>query len=390
MDALQKKISDAFRGSVNDAIESIEKTHAELYDSAKKLKEEKDKLRHIMKGGAKGVIVVDNSGNVLYVNENAEKVLGADARDKIGKNINEGLSEEYLLTLSRTITHRASGRKLDVLEVTGTDDTRDAIASSSAVVQDQNGRPVGMISVLRDIQKQKELRKMQADFVDNVTHELRTPLVAVKHTVDLILENTAGELNEQQRKLLEITQRNIKRLQRLIDDMLDFSKLSSDSVLLDLRKQRIDDLFQECAASLQPWAASKSIAIEVRPAEDLPEIAYDREKITQVIVNLLSNAIKFTPDGGRITLEGRVRGEQGQDRSLLVSVADTGKGIAREDYERIFEKFVQVGTNSPMEIRGTGLGLSIVKKIIELHRGTIRVESELGRGSTFFFTLPLE
>jgi len=339
-----------------------------------------------MKGVSQGVVVVDDGGKVVYINNAAEQVLGAKGKQKIGKNISEGLPDEYMVTLSKSITHKPTGKNLEVLEVSGTKDTRDTIQTSSAVLQDQNGKPLGMVSVLRDVQKQKELQRMQSDFVDNVTHELRTPLVAIKHTVSLILESTAGDLNEQQRKLLDITQRNIKRLNRLIDSMLDFSKITSENLLLSIEKQKLGNLIDDCVSSLQPWAASKKISIERHLQDSLPEVPFDYEKLTQVLVNLLSNALKFTPEEGRITVAAELKDEEG---IFQISVADTGKGIAPEDHEKVFEKFIQVGVNTPMDIRGTGLGLPIVKKIVELHKGKIWIESELEKGSTFFFTLPL-
>ncbi|MBN1522828.1 MAG: PAS domain S-box protein [Candidatus Aureabacteria bacterium] len=389
LEHLLKTIDNVFKGNIDEAIQSIEKTHMDLYDSAKKLSSEKDKLSNIMKGISQGVIVVDNKGDVIYINDAAEHVLGTKGKDKIGRNINQGLSDEYMVTLSKSITHKTTGQTLEVLEVSASEETRDSIQSSSAVLQDQNGTPVGMVSVLNDIQKQKELQKMQSDFVDNVTHELRTPLVAIKHTVSLILENAAGDIGEQQRKLLEITQRNIRRLNRLIDSMLDFSKISSDTILLSMEKQALAPLFDDCISSLKSWADTKRIAIEKVIDEALPEIPFDYERITQVMTNLLSNALKFTPEEGKILITASMKNDDPLQKSVLVAVSDTGKGIAQEDLQRIFEKFIQVGTKSPMEVRGTGLGLPIVKRIIELHNGEIWAESELGKGSRFCFTLPL-
>jgi PAS domain S-box-containing protein len=389
INSLLNKMNEVFTGNFESAVKAFEKTHQELYESAENLNIEKDKLSNIVKSVSEGVIVIDPEGKMVYMNESAEKLLHSKAKDKIGKSIYQETGEEYLLSLSKTVVHKGTGKAMEILEVTADEDTKKTIQSGSAILQDKDGKPLGMVSVLKDIQKQKELQKLQADFIDNVTHELRTPLVAMSHSIKLLLEGLAGPIGDEQKKFLEIALRNIKRLQDLIDQLLDFSKITSDKATLDYADHRIEELVDDSVSSIQAWADTKQIIIEKNISTDVPEVPLDYDKVIQVMTNLLSNALKFTPEKGRIRIESCAVSEpSGGTRCLKVSVSDTGKGIAKEDLERIFEKFVQVGARTPMEIRGTGLGLPITRKIIELHRGKIWVESEPGKGSTFSFTLP--
>ena len=382
-----KKIKLIIDEKIRDAVKLIEKNHLELYDSAKRLKTEKEKLTTIMRGISKGIIVTDDNGNIVFVNREAEKILGTKKSNLIGKNFKSSLSQEHMAAFTKSIKHLPTGETMEILELEGTNDTKDTIQSGSAILQDENGRTIGLLSSVNDISKIKEIQKMQTEFVDNVTHELRTPLVAIKHSVNLILENSAGTVNEEQKKLLEITQRNVKRLNKLIDDLLDFSKLSAENILMDVQKQDLISVVDDSVESVYSWANSKNIDIEKRYFKQPVEILFDSEKITQAVVNLLSNAIKFTDKNGKIIISVFEAEKNGKEM-LAISVKDNGKGIAKEDLKKIFEKFVQAGKISPMEVRGTGLGLAIVKKIIELHNGFIDVSSELGKGSEFTLFLP--
>ena len=227
---------------------------------------------------------------------------------------------------------------------------------------------------------------MKSDFVSSVTHELRTPLVAMKHSLQVTMEEAGGQLSDEQKNFLAIAQRNLERLSGMINGLLDLSKLENKKLELHLQKTVVKALIQNTCQTLDAWAKSKSLQIRQSVAESLPEITLDPDQITQVLYNLASNAIKFTPAGGTVTLSARLMAE---GAGVEFSVADTGVGISPEDINKLFKKFQQVGDRKSGSAPGTGLGLAISKGIVELHGGAIRVESEKGKGARFIFTLPL-
>jgi signal transduction histidine kinase len=233
-------------------------------------------------------------------------------------------------------------------------------------------------------EKLKELDRMKSDFVSHVSHELRTPLTAIKGAVDLILREVPGPLNEKQTRYLNRVRTNSQHLTGLINDLLDLSKIESGKIELATARVSLGGLVHEVVETLRPVAAQKAITLEVTTPEPSMLVWADRDKITQVLTNLIGNAIKFSPPQGRVTLSTLASDTE----FVRVAVSDTGPGIAADERERIFEKFYQVGANDAPKPKGTGLGLSIAKTLVELHGGKIWVESELDRGSTFYFTVP--
>jgi len=229
----------------------------------------------------------------------------------------------------------------------------------------------------------RETMEMKSQFVSTVSHELRTPLTAMKEAVTIVAEGIAGKLNKDQTRFLDIALRNIERLGRLIDDVLDFQRLSAGKMQFHMQSHHIDKTIDEACSTMQPQVRQKQLHLSVDVEPDLPAIVYDHDRMIQALTNLLSNAIKFTPEDGRIVLSARARGE-----SLAISVSDTGMGIPPEALPRIFTQFYRVHRPGK-EIKGTGLGLAIVNKIIIAHGGRIDVVSELNQGTTFTVLLPL-
>jgi signal transduction histidine kinase len=233
--------------------------------------------------------------------------------------------------------------------------------------------------------KLTELDRLKSDFVSNVSHELRTPLTAIKGAVDLVLREVAGPLTEKQIHYLLRVRSNTQHLAGLINDLLDLSKIESGKVEVKSSRVSLGGLVYEVVETLRPVAAEKVIALEANIPEPSVLIWADRDKIYQVLVNLIGNAIKFTPSQGRVT----VSASRDSNERVQVSVSDTGPGIAADEADKIFEKFYQITGNSGPKPKGTGLGLAICKALVELHGGRIWMESEINRGSTFSFALPL-
>jgi hypothetical protein len=219
------------------------------------------------------------------------------------------------------------------------------------------------------------------------SHELRTPLSTIKNAVQLVLKGKTGVINETQLNFLTMAEKNINRLTNILNDLLDLSRIESGKVGMKFDELDLRGSVDFVLSSFRPQADGKPIYLGMEVPEDLPLVYGDREKVEQILTNLIGNAIKFTPEGGKVVvsakLEDRVRNTVG------VSVRDSGIGIPQDQMEKVFEKFHQLETPLHHSTSGTGLGLAIAKGLVEAHQGQIWVESEVGKGSTFTFTLPL-
>ncbi|MCM8766330.1 MAG: ATP-binding protein [Candidatus Omnitrophica bacterium] len=234
----------------------------------------------------------------------------------------------------------------------------------------------------------KKLSQIKSDFVSVVSHELRTPLTSIRESISLILDGEAGEINSEQMKFLRIAEKNVERLTNLINDILDFSKLESGGASLNPRRTNLNQVVQIVYEAMYPAIQDKSIEVKMELSPELPESWMDPEKINQVLTNMLSNALKFTPVGGTIWIRTRPLLREGKEE-IEVSVRDTGPGIAQEDIPKLFTPFSQLASPLTRKSGGTGLGLAICKNIVELHGGNIGVESEVGKGSEFYFRIPV-
>jgi signal transduction histidine kinase len=223
----------------------------------------------------------------------------------------------------------------------------------------------------------------KSEFLANMSHELRTPLNAILGYTELIQDNIYGQVPDTIREVLDRVQRSGRHLLGLINAVLDLSKIEAGQLTLSIVDYSMKEVVQTVVMATEALLAEKKLALRISISEHLPRGEGDERRITQVLLNLVGNAIKFTV-AGEIAVHANAA-----DGAFHVSVSDTGPGIAADDQQRIFEEFQQVDSSSTREKGGTGLGLSISKKIIELHGGRIWIESELGRGSTFRFTLPV-
>jgi signal transduction histidine kinase len=228
----------------------------------------------------------------------------------------------------------------------------------------------------------KKLNQLKSDFVSTVSHELRTPLAITKEGISLILDRIPGEINEKQEKILDTTRNNIDRLARIIDELLDISKIEAGKVELKRGLVDIAGLIRQTASSFEFKLKEKNLELRVNVPEKQIDAFVDPDKLTQVFTNLIGNALKFT-DRGYIEIS-----LQEKEKEIACIVADTGLGIAEEYLPKVFSKFEQFGRLPGPGEKGTGLGLSITKGIIELHGGKIWVESKLGQGTKFSFILP--
>ena len=257
-------------------------------------------------------------------------------------------------------------------------------------IKDAHHKITGVVHVAKDITKQKKAAediaaaaKIKSDFTSMVSHELRTPLVPIKESINLALEGVTGPVNDQLRDLLIMAKRNVDRLARLVNDMLDFQKLDSGRMAFHFQENDMTGVVEEVYKTMVVIAREKGLDFKVEVEPHLPASYFDRDKIVQVLSNLVNNALKFTEKGG-IGVEARL--EKGH---IHVTVMDSGPGIKPEEISLLFKSFQQLGSQEGYKHHGSGLGLAISKEIIAHHQGQIWVESVLGQGSQFHFLLPV-
>jgi PAS domain S-box-containing protein len=329
------------------------------------------------------VIVTNSEGHVTRLNPAAERLFGGRA-EILGKPIHDVVRDPRIAqTIDDVLQSRhavASESPAAVLPW-AVDGSRRAFRLRSTPMLDDDQRLVGAVTLLEDITHLSEISRLKSEFIAAASHELRTPLTSVQMGIHLLLEEPAGALTERQQDILQMCREDTNRLDRLMRELLDLSKIESSETVPVRTIVRTPSLIRDAVEALRLQVEARSIRLEVDAAPDLPAVAVDRGQIERVVANLVTNAVRATPSGGSIMVAAIARGGE-----VAVSVADSGAGIPRDYLARIFEPFVQVpGASST----GAGLGLAISKRIVEAHGGRLSAHSEPGKGSTFTFTVPV-
>lgn len=234
----------------------------------------------------------------------------------------------------------------------------------------------------REAALEARLEEVMAQFVSNISHELRTPITCIKGYVETLLDGAMSD-PETSKHFLGIIHEETERLNRLIRDLLDFSLMESRKAKMNMISLNLGELVRDAVDFLHDYAERKKIALKAQVSSFLPEVQGDEDRLEQVLINIIDNAIKYTPDGGNVLVSCAK-----EDDFVKVGITDTGYGIPKEDLERVFERFYRVDSDRSTKTGGRGLGLAISKHIVDAHGGTIWVESQLGKGSTFYFTIP--
>src|SRR5579859_7285344 len=325
-----------------------------------------------------GVLVVNAAERVVFANHSFAEILDSNVPPQSGSALVECVRQTELIEAVRKVL--AGEPRVESEIVTGTLRQHFFAATVAAVHAAQAN---GAVVVLHDITDLRKLERVRRDFVANVSHEFRTPLTAIQGFSETLL---AGAVNDPQNRdrFLGIILEHARRLARLTDDLLMLSKMDADRLELEIRRLPVEQLVSGCVETAQPRAMEKNLELSVNLEKNLPDIAGDRRRLTEVLQNLLDNAIQYTPSGGQITLKA-----EATKAEVIITVADTGIGIPVFDQPRIFERFYRVDAARSREAGGTGLGLAIAKHLVEVHGGRVWVESEVGVGSCFHFSIPL-
>lgn len=387
------------RDELADLADALNETAARMDRTIRSLSGERNRSSAILRSMVEGVAVIDAQERLVFSNRAFSEILNLDAAAIEGRPLIEVVRNSDLLGLIRRALRGEEGVRGDIamgivqqrsFSVTAApvNALEAALPGGSPAVPAGEApaapeKPSGAVVVLHDLTELRRLERVRQDFVANVSHEFKTPLTAIQGFAETLL---AGALDDPKnnRRFLEIIRDHAARLGRLTDDLLKLARIEAGKLEVEFSPVNVMQLIENCAETTLLKASRKQIALEIDVPPGLPAVRGDAGLLREVLQNLLDNAIQYTSPGGRIRV-----GAAAGPREAVITVADTGIGIPLADQERIFERFYRVDAARSREAGGTGLGLSIAKHIVEAHGGRLWVESEVGVGSKFSFSIPL-
>jgi len=368
---------NVFANQVALGIDSL-KVREQVVRQARIIERDSINMKTAFSGMSEGLIMTDEADQIILLNPVAKKIFG------LKEEGSEKTPDNYILTILNPVLKElaAKDKRLLSKEVDLDKPQKMTLRIDATPARDNQGRRMGTVVILRDITVEKEIDRLKTEFISTVSHELRTPLTTIRESVSQVLDGILGETTPQQREFLSICLEDIDRLTRIINDLLDISKIEAKKFAIKREIVDIAGLVKAVNLSFIPRAKEKGLEIRTSFSKEPIEVYADKDKIIQVLTNLVGNSLKFTEKG---YIEISIIDKQD---TVECSVFDTGSGINEKDLPKVFSKFQQFGrTEGPGE-RGTGLGLAIAKGIVELHQGKIWVESKLNAWTKFIFILP--
>ena len=356
----------------------------------KQLMKEKRKIEAIVESISDGIVVMGAENRILLINKAAEKIFKIKEKEVLKKHFLEVIKNDELFNFCNNVknVNYASLTK-DYLDISIKSKSRiNYYRALAKPITNIEGESIGVVLLLQDITKFKEVDELKSEFVASVSHELRTPITSVMMAAELLQNEIPGKVNKSQKELLKIVVEDSNRLKNLINDVLDLSKLESGKTTLDIRKNDLAKIINYVLKILGMQIKEENINIKIELKKNLPPVLCDYSKISQVLTNLIINSINYKIENKVLILKIGAKAIRGN--KVLVYLSDNGRGITEEDQKKIFDKFVRIDSynkNNEGTIQGVGLGLTISRSIIKSHNGDIWVESEIGKGSTFYFTL---
>lgn len=349
-----------------------------------------DKYKALAEMSTDGILILDPLGKLIYVNPSFEKMCEIEQYQLVGTPFRDYLSDESIYLFQQIfIDARKNDKKIKNVELELVHRQNDIvpIEVSLAPLKNSDNKFTGMACTVHDISEHKEIeselkrsRRLKTEFMNIAAHELKSPVTPIKGYLDLIISDK--DANEKTKKWGKISLRNTEKLLRLINDILDVSRLDSDTMTFNMEKLNPVEILDEISEDIKPAIEDRNLALTLHIPQKLPHILGDRRRLEQVLKNLVTNAVKFT-DQGSITITAKE-----EEKQILISVEDTGIGIANAELKKIFTKFYQSYTSNDRKSEGTGLGLFICKEIITKHNGKIWAESKSGKGSKFVMEIP--
>ncbi|HEY4710984.1 MAG TPA: ATP-binding protein [Candidatus Acidoferrales bacterium] len=373
------------RDELADLAVALNETAAWMDQTIRSLSGERNRSSAILRSMVEGVAVIDAQERLVFCNRAFSEIWNLDSAAIEGRPVIEAVRNSDLLGLIRRALRGEEGLRSEI--AMGIVQHRNFSVTATPVQALEgvslNEKPAGAVLVLHDVTELRRLERVRHDFVANVSHEFKTPLTAIQGFAETLLSG-ALEDPRNNRRFLEIIRDHATRLAVLTDDLLKLARIEAGKLEVQFVPVQLAEVIERCTETSQLKANRKRIALEVDVPAALPDVLGDASLLRDVVQNLLDNAVQYTPEGGRV----RVSATAGP-REAVVTVDDTGMGIPLADQERIFERFYRVDAARSREAGGTGLGLSIAKHIVEAHGGRLWVESEVGHGSKFSFSVSL-
>lgn len=346
-----------------------------------------------------GLVTCSAVGKILYVNPAFERLVGLNQKALLKQKLTNFYSRESqnrLMEISNLVLRKEDENKRhfenEELELISTSGETIPVSTFAFPFYQQRHK-IGFFLVHNDLRVIKKLERLKSDFNSMIVHDLRSPMNVIQGFIELIRTRVVGEINSEQEELLDIAKENVKKVLTLVDNFLVASKLEVGKFSIDPKVSEIHSLIERIIENHRVLMSNNNVILESELNQNLPLLFFDSLRLEQVLNNLLSNAIKFTPEGGKVQVTTdlfpkKIKGEE--KMFARIGVHDTGPGIPDDNLKNVFEKYEQVDSEVSLKSMGTGLGLSICKEIVNLHGGDIWVESEVGKGSHFYFTLPIE
>ncbi|SHM07307.1 two-component system, OmpR family, phosphate regulon sensor histidine kinase PhoR [Caldanaerovirga acetigignens] len=362
----------------------IGKLSKELNLLAKKLRvtmeeneENKILMNELLESLEDGVLLVDDENKIIFVNASANKIVNLDAKKAVGKKL---ISVVRHYELNEAV-NKAINLGIPVYKEITLLPSDKILKASIIPFKDKREKTAGCIVVVKDLTEIKRIEKMRTDFICNISHELKTPLTSIRGFVET-LNDGAYQNPALAKRFLKIIEKEVGRLCRLIDNMLDLSMIEMNQIRLNIKDVCAQEIIKEVGVIFENRLREKDLAYYEKFQEKLPKVKADPDWLRQIFVNLMDNAVKYTPNGGNVWIEAESKGDMVEFR-----VCDNGRGIPEKDIPRIFERFYRVDKHRAAGNGGSGLGLAIVKHLVKAFGGDIRVESKVNQGSKFIFTL---
>lgn len=369
------------RGKLSSVVQEIKIRH-------KVSEAERQHVEAILHSLRDAVLVTDGFDELSMANGTAARLLGFDLRNAEHAPIDRVLSDETVRRLIREVRSAGVQGKERRIEHSISDENGlvHAYDVTVASLPDNDSESGGVVTIMRDVTRDKEISQMKSDFVSQASHELRTPLASIRAYVEMLTEGEAKD-EESRQEFYGIIRTETDRVARMVDNMLNISRIEAGIVKAELTDVDFAGVSRQVVEMMQPQAQEKSIKLAIKHGPLVYNAQADRDMMFQVVMNLVSNGIKYTPDGGRVTV---TVDNDDATRSVLVTIADTGLGIPPDALEKVFDKFFRI-ENYKRVAKGTGLGLNLVRHIVEtVHHGRVGVSSEVGMGSKFWFAIPYE
>ncbi len=375
------------RDELSDLADSMNQTAAHLDREIRLLSSERNRSSAILRSMVEGVAVVDAQERLVFCNRAFSEILNVQSVTSEGSPLIEVVRSSELIGLIRKALHGEEGLQSDIeigivqpLSFSVTAAPVKALEGDRTVPED---KPSGAVVVLHDVTELRRLERVRQDFVGNVSHEFKTPLTAIQGFAETLLAGAVDD-PKNNRRFLEIIREHAVRLARVTDDLLKLARIEAGKLELEFFPVGVQELIEGCAETTLLKASRKQISFSMEVPAGIPALRGDASLLHDVLQNLLDNAIQYTPPGGRIVV-----GAAAGPHEATITISDSGIGIPLADQERIFERFYRVDAARSREAGGTGLGLSIAKHIVEAHGGRLWVESAVGQGSKFSFSIPL-